>query len=87
MCLIRGPGLTLARGGRQDGQTSGEILPIHIYSNEGKIRYGLLPGLVLFRLVTPPLQSGVVRPYPVWGAWFPSCVSLEGTDRIQNFGP
>jgi hypothetical protein len=29
-------------------------------------RCGLLSGLVHFRLVAPPLQPGVVGPYPVW---------------------
>jgi hypothetical protein len=46
-------------------QTCGEILHAHIYHNEGKRRCGLLLGLVLFRLVTPPLQPGVVESYPV----------------------
>jgi hypothetical protein len=52
-----------------------------------KHKYGLLQGLVLFRLVAPPLQPGVVGLYPVWGVWFPSHLPLEGTGRIQNFGP
>jgi hypothetical protein len=47
---------------------------------------GLLPGLVLFRLVAPPLQHRVVGLPPIRGAEFPSRLSLEGTDRIQNFG-
>jgi hypothetical protein len=33
---------------------------------------GLLLGLVLFRLVVPPFQPGVVGPYPVQSVWFPS---------------
>jgi hypothetical protein len=48
--------------------------------------YRLLLGLDLLRLVAPPLQPGVVGPYPVWGVWFPSRLTLEGTDHIQNFG-
>jgi hypothetical protein len=32
--LIRCPGLAPDRGGRQDGQTGGEILPAHIYRKE-----------------------------------------------------
>jgi hypothetical protein len=48
---------------------------------------GLLMGSVLFSLVVPPLQSGVVGLYPVWGAWFPNHLLLEGTSRIQNLGP
>jgi hypothetical protein len=68
-------------------QTCGEILHAHIYHNEGKRRCGLLLGLVLFRLVTPPLQPGVVESYPVQGVWFPSYLLLEGTGRIKNCGP
>jgi hypothetical protein len=52
-----------------------------------KHKRGLLPGLGLFRLVAPPLQPAVVGLYPVWGVWFPSRLPLEGTGRIQNFGP
>jgi hypothetical protein len=47
---------------------------------------GLLPGLVLFRLVVPSLQSGVVEPYPVCDVWFSSRLPLEGIGHIQNFG-
>jgi hypothetical protein len=52
-----------------------------------KRKHGLLFELVLFRLVGPPLQPGVVGLYPVWRVWFPSCLPLEGTSQIQNFGP
>jgi hypothetical protein len=45
----------------------GEILLAHIYRNEGKRRCGLLPDLVLFRLVAPPLKPGVMGPYSVQG--------------------
>jgi hypothetical protein len=72
------------RGGERNEQTGGEILPTHIYRTEGKRRWGLLLGLVIFRLVTPPLQLGVMGPYPVRGVWFPSPLLLEGTNRIQN---
>jgi hypothetical protein len=54
--------------------------------NEGKRWSGLLPCLVLFRLMAPPPQSGVVGPYLALGVWFLSHLPLEGTDRIQNFG-
>jgi hypothetical protein len=37
------------------------------------------PGLVLFKLVVPPFQPGVVGPYPVRRIWFPYRLSLEGT--------
>jgi hypothetical protein len=36
-----------------------------------KHKRGLLPGLVFFRLVAPPLQPGVVGLYPVQGVWHP----------------
>jgi hypothetical protein len=39
-------------------------------------------GLVLFRLVAPPLQPGVVRLYLVRGAWFLRRLLLEGTSHI-----
>jgi hypothetical protein len=53
----------------------------------GRAWYNLFSSLVLFRLVAPPLQLGVVGSYPVWGVWFPSHLPLDGTDRIQMFGP
>jgi hypothetical protein len=59
------------QGGRRVGQTSGEILPTHVYRNEEVRWCGLLLGLVLFRLAAPPLQSGVVA---ISGAW---CMLLE----------
>jgi hypothetical protein len=65
----------------------GKILPGHDYRNEGKRWCGLLLALVLFRLVAPPLQSGVVGPYLILGVWIPSCLPLEQTGRILNFGP
>jgi hypothetical protein len=76
----------MGRGGRRVGQTGGEILPARIYQNEEERWRGLLPGSVLSRLVAPPLQTGVVGPYPVRGVWFPSRLLLDGTGRIQNFG-
>jgi hypothetical protein len=50
--------------------TGAKILPSHDYHNEGKQWCGLLPGLVLFRLVVPPIQSGVVGHirYGVYGS-------------------
>jgi hypothetical protein len=51
-----------------------------------KRKRGLLLGLVLFRLVAPPLRLGVVGIYLVWGVWFPSHLPLDETDRIQNYG-
>jgi hypothetical protein len=49
------------------GLTDGEILLTRGCRDEIKDRYGSCPDLVLFRLVVPPLQPGVVGPYPVWG--------------------
>jgi hypothetical protein len=48
------------------GLTDGEILLTRGHRDESKDRNGSGPDLVLFRLVVPPLQSGVVGPYPVW---------------------
>jgi hypothetical protein len=47
----------------------------------------LLSGLILFRLVAPALQPGVVGSYPTHGVWFLSRLLLEGIDCIQNYGP
>jgi hypothetical protein len=73
-------------GGRQVGQIGCEILTVHVYRNEEERRCELLQGSVLFRLVVPPLQTGVVGSYPVLSIWFASRLLLEGTGRIQNFG-
>jgi hypothetical protein len=81
------PGPAPGRGGRRNGYTGGEILPAHIYHNEEKRRCGLLLGLVLFRLVVPPLQPRVVGSYSVRGVWFPNHLPLEGTGCIQKFEP
>jgi hypothetical protein len=48
---------------------------------------GKILTLVLFRLVGPPLQPGVVGPYLVRGVWFPSRLLLKEIGRIQNLGP
>jgi hypothetical protein len=61
--------------------TGGEILSAHGYQ-DGGCWHGLLPELVIFRLVVPPLQSGVVGSYRILGVWFPSHLQLEGTGRI-----
>jgi hypothetical protein len=73
-------------GGRRVRQTDDEILPVHVYHNEEERWCGLLLGLVLFRLVAPPLPPGVVEPYLVRGVWFPSHLLMEGISHIQNFG-
>jgi hypothetical protein len=41
--------------------------------------HGLLLGLILFKLVVPPLQERVVGLYPVQGVWFTSRLLLVGT--------
>jgi hypothetical protein len=68
-------------------QTDGEILPVHGYRDGRVNRYRSFSGLVLFSLVVPLLQPGVVEPYLVCGTWFPNRLSLEGTNRILIFGP
>jgi hypothetical protein len=55
----------MGQGGRCDRQTGGEMLPAHTYHRVEKLWRGLLPGLVPFRLVIPPLWPGVVGPYLV----------------------
>jgi hypothetical protein len=48
---------------------------------------GLLLGLVLFKLVVPPLQLVVVGPYLVrGGVWFPNHLLLVGTGGNQIVG-
>jgi hypothetical protein len=58
----------LSHGARisYDGLTGGKILPTHGHLDREKDWFELLLGLVLFRLVVPPLQPGVVGTYPVW---------------------
>jgi hypothetical protein len=68
------------------GLTGGKILIARGYRDVREDQYGSLLGLTLFRLVAPPLQLGVVGPYPVHGTWFPSHLSLEGNGWIQIFG-
>jgi hypothetical protein len=47
----------------------------------------LLLGLVLFKLVVPSLQPGVMGSYLACGVRFPSLLLLEGTGHIQIFWP
>jgi hypothetical protein len=51
------------------------------------VKAWIVPVTRSIRLVTPPVQPGVMGPYPVWGVWFSSHLPLEGTGCIQNFGP
>jgi hypothetical protein len=67
-------------------QTCGEILFVCGYRDGRDDRYGLLLSPVLFRLVVPPLQSGMVGPYPVWGTWLASCLPLERTSSYSDLG-
>jgi hypothetical protein len=64
------------------GEIGDEILPIQHYHDGREDQYELFSGLVIFRLLVPSLQPGVVGPYPIRGAWFPNCLPLKGTDRI-----
>jgi hypothetical protein len=71
------------RSRREAGQTdSGEILPANDYRNEEERWCRLFLCSLLSRLVAPPLQLGVVGPYPVQGLWFPNRLPLEGTGHI-----
>jgi hypothetical protein len=56
------------------------------YCDAREDRYGSFLGLVLFRLVAPLVQIGVVGPYLVHGTWFPSHIPLERTSRIPFVG-
>jgi hypothetical protein len=60
-----GPGCKSSRVTKRGyaGLAGGEILLDHGNRGERKGRYELGSGLVLFRLVVPLFQSGVVRPY------------------------
>jgi hypothetical protein len=73
--LLRAPGHVwreawvsprVQEGGRTVRQVAKSYLPAPIVGWK-KCELGLVPGLVLFRLVAPPLLSGVVGLYPVWG--------------------
>jgi hypothetical protein len=48
--------------------------------------HGSFSGLVLFRLVAPPLQPGVVGLFPSMGCMVPQLFTTGGNDRIQNVG-
>jgi hypothetical protein len=72
-----------SQGRRHFRQTCSEILPAHVNRDEESRGCRLLLGLVLSRLVAPPLQPRVVGPYLVRGVWFLSCLPLEGTSRLQ----
>jgi hypothetical protein len=74
-----GPGYILCRVTRiYNGQTGGEILPIRGYHDTGEDWYGSFLGLVLFRLVVPPLQPVVVGSILVRCAWFSSRLPAGG---------
>jgi hypothetical protein len=50
-----------------------------------KDRYGSGSGLILFKLVVPLIESGMVRSYPIRDAWFLSRLLLEGIKLYPNF--
>jgi hypothetical protein len=78
------PSACLARGMRiYNRQTGGEILPVRSYHVGREDQYRLFPSLVIFSLLSPPLQPGVVGPYPTRSAWFPDHLLLKGTARIH----
>jgi hypothetical protein len=70
------------RGGRQNRETGGEILPAHDYCEQVKVKVWITPGFSFFRLVAPPLQPGVAGPYLAQAIWFPSYLLLEGTGHF-----
>jgi hypothetical protein len=51
----REPGYILSCGMRRTRLTGGKILSAHGFLDKGNCWYGLLPGLVCFRLMVPPL--------------------------------
>jgi hypothetical protein len=59
----------LKEGGGMVRQVAKSCMPAPIVGWK-KGKRGLLSGLVLFSLVAPPLQPGVVGLYPVRGVWF-----------------
>jgi hypothetical protein len=83
----RGPECTPSRVMRKNyiKRTGDEIMFICGYQGEREDKYRFHSGLVLFRFVVPPLQSGGVRPFLVWGAWFPSHLPLKGTELYPEF--
>jgi hypothetical protein len=62
-----------------------KILLTHGHRDRRKDRCGSGPGLVLFRLVVPPLHPGVEGPYLVQSAWFPSHLPLDGAESYLDF--
>jgi hypothetical protein len=81
MALTRtGEPLAMAVGGtgvRQAGARG--------YQDGGRDYCRLLPGRVLFRSIVPPLQLGMVEPYPVQSKWFHSHLPLEGIGSYLAF--
>jgi hypothetical protein len=72
---------------RRDGQSGGEILSAHTNRRVEKWWRGLLPRLVLFRLVTPTLQPKVVGPFYWYGVCcFPTVCRWKepAVSRILN---
>jgi hypothetical protein len=66
------------------GLTGGKILLACGHQNGRKDWCRLLLGLVLFRLVVPLLQLGVVGLYPVQDIWFPNHLPLEGVGSYPD---
>jgi hypothetical protein len=86
----RAVGMTVGGSGQvtrriYSGWVGGKIPTDRKYCDEREDQYRLFLGLILFKLVVPSLQPGVVGPYLVRGTWFPSRLPLEGTDHIQIF--
>jgi hypothetical protein len=60
-----GPGRVTRR--IYNGWVGGKIMRVRGYCDGREDRYRLFSGLILFSLVVPPLQSGMMRLYLVWG--------------------
>jgi hypothetical protein len=74
--------LSRGLGVRQTGLTGTEILPAHGYQDRGKDRCGLLPGLLLFSLVVPPLQRYTISGM---GYLIPQSFAAGGNWAISRF--
>jgi hypothetical protein len=74
--------LSRGLGVRQTGLTGTEILPAHGYQDRGKDWCGLLPGLLLFSLVVPPLQRYTISGM---GYLIPQSFAAVGNWAISRF--
>jgi hypothetical protein len=83
--LIGGPGPFPGHRERREGQTGGEIPFAHANCRAEKRWRGLFLGLVFFRLVAPPLQPGVVGPFPGMRCMVPQSFATGGNQSSLEF--